>query len=216
MKLNIDDRQPNTGRYLDENDRARNIIEGVTGAVKDINSDHAAIHLELGYCMSLYHASLAAGAKKIYRVVGPETLFAHIKSIKVSAQGAPLMVKLITEPTITTPGGEIAGCIRNLNHNSEKLNQLHVFDGSVAYTGGSVWCPVIVHGDTGGVGGNKIAASGQFSESDFLEYVTKNDAEEYILEIENLNAPGGDPAVHILTRMFFYEEPYGVTKSNSY
>jgi hypothetical protein len=207
--MKIDERAPNNGRYLDEQDNPRNIIEQVTGAVNEINSDHAAIHKKWGFCMSLYHASLAGAAKKVYRIVGPTTMFAHVKSIKVSAMGAPLMIKLIKGATITAPGVEVTDAVCNLNHNGEDNNELKVYDGNAAYTGGKVWCPVIVHGDTAGAGGNKIASSGQFTESDNLEYVTKSEGEEYILEIENLNAGGGDPATHILTRMFFYEEPYG-------
>ena len=207
--MKINDMLPNTGRYFDEGGKVRNIIERITGALNEINSDHAAIHSGYGYCLHLYHATLAAGASKIYRIKGPTTLFAHIKSIQIAAQGAPLRVELIQEANFTNLGVEITGAIRNLNHNYPTANQTKVYDGSVAYTGGVVWCSVVVYGDTSGAGAGLSASSGQFIQSDYLEYVTKDGEENYVLKITNLNAGGGDPALHINSNMFFYEEPLG-------
>ena len=203
----IDKMYPHSGRYLDEDSEQRNVIEKITGGFKEINSDHSAIHMGYGYCLHLYHASLAAEAVKTYRFKGPTTLFAHIKSIQVSAMGAPLKVELIRNPTITGAGTEITGSINNLNDNVSNVAQSKVYDGTVTYTGGNVWCSVIVHGDTDGAGVSKSLSSGSFIQSDYLEYITKDGNTDYILKITNLSTT--DVAEHIASNMFFYEEPQG-------
>lgn len=205
--MKIKDMLPNTGRYFDEGGKIWNIIERITGSVKEINSDHSAIHAGLGYCLHLYHASLAPGVSKNYRIKGPTTKYAHLKSIQVSAQGAPLLVELIQEAAFTNLGVEITGAIKNLNHNYPDVNQTKVYDGSVAYTGGEVWCSIVVQGNTTGGGANITSSSGQFIQSDYLEYDTKDGDENYVLKITNLSAEA--TAQYINTNMFFYEEELG-------
>lgn len=201
----IDNLVPLTGRHLDEHDEVRNVIELVTGGYKTINSDHAAVHYGLGFCCYLYLATLAGAAVEVWRFKGPTNLFAHIKAMQVSSQGATLKVELIKDPTITVPGTEVVDAIQNLNHNSTELPQSKFFDSAVAFTGGKVWCSVIVHGDTTAPGGQN---GGTFIQNDNLEYVTKDGDTDYILQITNLSA--GDDANNVQVNMFFYEEPEGI------
>jgi hypothetical protein len=47
-----------------------------------------------------------------------------------------------------------------------------------------------------------------------LEYVTKNNNTEYILEVENID-PEENTAYDITIDMFYYEEPQGLIENGS-
>jgi hypothetical protein len=204
----INKMNPKTSRYLDENNDERNALDTITGSFKNTNSDHSAIHLGYGMCLYLEYASLAANTSKIYRFKGPTNLYAHIKSIQVGLEGATCRARLIRGATITNIGTEIPNSIHNLNDNSTTLPQSKVYDGTVAYTGGSIWCQTIVHGDTSGAGTATSLSSGSFIQNENIEYVTKDNDTNYILEITNLSLT--DAATNVTVNMFFYEEPRGV------
>lgn len=180
-------------------------IEELTGGVPEINTDHALIHKGYGLCASIYLATLAASATKVWRIKGPTTLFAHIKSLILSSQGATIKIELIQNPTITMAGTEITGAIKNLNHNSLVVPQSKIFDSAVAFTGGDIWCTAIAHGETT----NQSTSSGTFVQNLNQEYVTKNGDEDYIIKLTNLSAT--DAASHLLFSMFFYEETQGLS-----
>jgi len=204
----INKMSPKTSRYLDENNNEINALYSITGSFKNTNSDHTAIHAGYGMCLCLEYASLAANTSKIYRFKGPTTLYAHIKSIQVSLEGATCRVKLIRNATITNAGTEVTGCMHNLNDNSSRTPQSKVYDSSVTYTGGLTWCQTIVHGDTSGAGGSLARTNSSFIQNENLEYVTKTNDTNYVLEIKNLST--SDAALNILISMFFYEEPQGL------
>lgn len=203
--------RPNNGFYLDELGHERNVVEPITGGFKGINTDHAAIHKGLGYRVHLFHASLAQGAKKVYRVKGPTTKFAHIKSIVVNSEGATISVKLLRGVTITVAGTELE-TITNMNDNATDVNELRVFEDST-YNGGSVWSMIVANGDTAGTGvdANRSRTAGSFIQSEYLEYVTKSGGAEYIIEVENIDSKA-NPALSTSIDMFFYEEPYGLVE----
>jgi hypothetical protein len=180
--------------------------EDITNGLKSINTDHSAIHMGIGYCGHLYLASLAGLGTQVWRIKGPTTTYAHIKSIQVSCEGSTIRATLKKDVTITNAGTE-ESTIANLNHNSTNLPSTKFYDGSVTYTGGSTWCEVIVHGDTAGVGVNTGTSGGNFIQNDYLEYVTKTGDEDYILEIVNLKE---DAATNIAVNLFFYEEGQGL------
>ena len=181
--------------------------EPITHGLKAINTDHGAIHLGFGFCASLYLASLAGSAIQRWRIKGPTTKYAHLKSIQVSAEGSSLSVKLIKDVTIVNSGTEVAGAINNLNHNSTILPTTKIYDSGTTYTGGNTWCQVIIHGDTSGVGTGIGSNGGNFVQSDYLEYITKTGDEDYVLEIQNLKT---DVASNISVQLFFYEESQGL------
>lgn len=188
--------------------------ESITRSLRSINSDHGAIHLGMGFCLHLYHPLLANQAKKTYRYKAPTTKYAHLKSIQVNCAGATVRVRLVKDVTITVSGDEITD-IQNLNHNSTNLPESKVFDGDlVEYTGGVTWCEIVIHGDTVGTGqeANRSKSSGSFIQSDYLEYVTKSDGEEYIIEIENIDTKDVD-ALDVSIDMFFYEEDQGIVNN---
>jgi hypothetical protein len=180
--------------------------ESITHSVPVINSDHAAIHSGYGMCAHLYHASLAGGAVKSYRYNSPETLFAHIKGIQVAQIGSTIQVELIKNAVITVPGEDVVDAIKNLNDNNARTAQSRLYDSNVAFTGGEIWCSIIVHGSST----NQSSSSGSFIQSDNLEYVTKNNNTDYIIRIKNLEP--SSVSKHININMFFYEEPYGESK----
>lgn len=191
-----------------ENEYTTLAHEEVTRGFMTTNSDHSAIHGGYGYCAHLFYGSLAVGATQVYRIKGPVTLFAHIKSIQANLEGATCRFRLIKEATITDPGTEITDILSNLNHNSDNEAQTKIYDGGAAYSGGKTWCSVVVHADTSGAGGNLSRSSGDFVQTDYLEYVTRSNEEEYILEIENLSP--SEPALNIDINFFFYEELRGL------
>jgi hypothetical protein len=180
-------------------------IEDLTGGVEEINTDHSLIHKGYGLCASIYLATLAPNAIKIWRFKGPTTRFAHIKSLHVNSQGAPLKIELIKNATITNQGSEIVGAIQNLNDNSLVTAQSKLYDSAVAYTGGNVWCTVIVNGSTT----NQSTSSGSFVQNINQEYITKTGDTNYIIKITNLSAT--DTASHLMFGMFFYEETQGIS-----
>lgn len=183
--------------------------EAITGGLLSINTDHANIHMGAGYCCHLYLATLDAEAKQVWLFKGPSTLYAHIKGIQVTAQGATVRVRLVKGITVTDQGTEITDAIENLNDNATNVTQSKFYDGDAAFTGGKTWCSTIVHGSTD-VSGNKVFQSaGKFIQQDYLEYVTKKNDTVYALELENLDSV--NDAVHIDVNMFFYEESKGVT-----
>jgi hypothetical protein len=179
-------------------------LETLTGGVEEINTDHALIHKGYGLCASIYLATLAANGTKVWRLKGPTTRFAHIKSLHVSSQGAPLKIELIRNATITNAGTEISGAIKNLNDNSLVVAQSKMYDSTVTFTGGDAWCTVVVNGETT----NQSVTAGQFVQNQNQEYVTKSGDTDYIIKITNLSST--DTASHLIFGMFFYEESQGL------
>ena len=206
----IDRMHPQTSRMVDKDSNVRNIMDSVTGNPKNTNSDHSAIHLGYGNCLHLYLASLAAEGVQRWRFKGPTTKYAHIKGIQIVGQGAPMAARLIKGMTITNAGTEIENVIQNLNDNSSNVAESKVYDSGVTYTGGTVWCSTVISGDTTAPNGQ---AGGSFIQNENLEYVTKSDDTDYVLELENLST--SDAAQYINVNMFFYEEPRGLI-SNGY
>ena len=197
-------------RSADVLDRAD---EKITRGVRSINTDHAAIHLGWGFNIHIYETSLEFGAKKIYRFKGPSTLYAHIKSIQAGCTGATVRAKIIKDATITG-NGTIREALRNLNHNATQTAESEIYDGAVTYTGGITWAEVILRGFTSDSG--KFAPSqqnaGEFIQNDYLEYVTKTNNENYIIEIENIDSEEST-AFDLTLDFFFYEEPLGITNN---
>jgi len=152
-----------------------------------------------------FNTSLVHGAKLKYRFVGPSTKYAHLKGIQISAEKATIKVSLIKDVTITGNGTIIDNAIQNLNHNSSNLTESSVYNNTVTYSGGTVWCNTVVHGNST----NQSSSSGQFIQLDFLEYVTKSEGENYIIEIENIDE-SENTAYNINLNMFFYEEARGL------
>lgn len=205
----IDRMHPMTSRMVDENSEIRNIMDPITGNLRNTNSDHSAIHAGEGNCLHLYLATLAAEGVQRWRIKGPTAKFAHIKGIQISAQGAPLVARLIKDMTITNTGTIVENCIANLNDNIDLEAETKVYDSGVTYTGGTVWCSTVIQGSST----NQAISSGSFIQNDNLEYVTKDGDTDYVLEIENLD--GSDEANFINVNMFFYEETRGLI-SNGY
>lgn len=184
--------------------------DNITKALQSTNSDHTAIHKGYGYCAHLYFEELEHGDKKRYRWKGPEHLYCHIKSIQVGCIGATVSAKIIKDVTITNDGTK-EDCLCNLNHNADIPAKSEIYDGNVEYSGGKTWCEVIVRGFTSEETKQAPAqqTAGQFIQNDYIEYVTKNGEEEYIIEIENIDVEE-NTAFDLTIDLFFYEEPEGI------
>ncbi len=200
------------GQYADILKKAQ---EQITCGFISTNSDHSAIHRGYGYCRHLYFEELLFGSKKIYRITSPETLFMHIKSLQIGLIGATCSAKLIrgttANPLVITNAGTEEPKSTNLNDNSSNMPQSKFYDGTVTYTGGEVWCEVVVRGSTSEETKQASAqqTAGQFIQNDYLEYVSKDNNTEYILEIENIDSEE-NTAFDITIDMFYYEEPKGL------
>lgn len=108
MTIPIINKEPNTGRFQDENNTPRNIIERVTGAVNSISSDHAAIHSKWGYAMSGIFVSVANGATVNLAFKTPTVAsnkYVHLKREEFWASGNKVRTDLYEAPTNAPTNG---------------------------------------------------------------------------------------------------------------
>ena len=108
---------PNTGRFLDETDIARNIVEAVTGAIKTITSDHAAIHKGEGFGISGIFSGVANSSTVNYAFKTPSVASGkhiHLKYKDIQATANKIRVDLYEAPTnAPTNGTDLTPVNRN-------------------------------------------------------------------------------------------------------
>ena len=97
--MRIDKLHPQNGRFLDDADRERNIIERVTGAFTGINSDHAAIHEGEGFTpvvtdTGASYVTVAGGIGAIRTIFfrTPADKYVHLKDYKFMSNGEDVAV----------------------------------------------------------------------------------------------------------------------------
>jgi hypothetical protein len=98
----IDKLHPHSGRYMDELDQVRNIIERVTGAPRAISSDHASIHAGEGFSISGIITNLANGASTNYAFKTPTIAsgkVVHWKYRDVQSSANKIRVDFVEAPT---------------------------------------------------------------------------------------------------------------------
>lgn len=207
----INGMHPHSGRYLDESNRARNIIEHVTGAPKSINTDHAFIHAGIAYKAHLTVGELNRTISATFSLKTPVDKYLHFKNFHLFGVGATLRFRIIRGTAaaplnIDDPDGGTIGAGDLVGPNN--VNDVHgnasgsVFGKTPTYTGGAegvVWDQVILPG----AATNQARSAAMSSVSDNFEYVMKPDM-YYVIRITNL-ATGAD-ATDVGLEMFWYEE----------
>lgn len=190
------------------NTTINNTIESVTGGIKSINTDHANIHEGQGFGFYQIADTLAYGEFKRFRFKAPTTKYAHIKGIQIVSESATCRLRIKHSVTIVNPGYLINNVFVNKNHNSSNVPQSkcygHSVENPLSYTGGVIWAAVTIPGNAD----KKTNNSGNFSQVDFDELVTKSSGEEYIIEVENIDQDEST-AENVSINFFFYEEESG-------
>lgn len=98
----LDKLNPNNGRYMDEGDRVRNIIDMTTGSMTGITSDHRAIHKKEGYHTAGIFTAVANGATVNYAFKTPTLAsgkLIHWKFTEMYADGTRVRTDLYEAPT---------------------------------------------------------------------------------------------------------------------
>jgi hypothetical protein len=174
----------------------------ITNALRNINSDHSAIHEGEGFNLLFDFTGLTSLGKKVYRFVGPTTRFAHVKNLSFVGQGSQALIKIIKEATQTAPGTLLTDAIINKNDNSPLVPTSKLYE-NATYTGGKLWDFAKINGDT--LGGSS-SSGGNVNTNPNEELITKDENTVYFIEVENLTT---DTLDHVYCKMFFYEELKG-------
>lgn len=99
-----------SGRFLDENSNARNVIDITTGAKKIITSDHANIHASQGFSISGIFASVANSATVNYAFKTPTVAagkIIHLKHQEFWASANKVRTDLYEAPTNAPTNGSV-------------------------------------------------------------------------------------------------------------
>lgn len=179
--------------------KLRGMIEGITGGVSNINSDHAAIHLGYGLNFSIYE-TLTTEQVLTYSFKAPTALYAHIKNISLQALGGSVKLELLAGVAVTVDTG-VAVPITNLNDNSTFVNTSTIKK-APTFTGGTADKTIYALSDAT----NQSTGIANLAQNPNQEYVTKSEDTYYIIKITNLTTNN----VPIAISGFFYEEPQGL------
>ncbi len=199
--MGIKNMSPHTGRYLDENDIPRNVIEPITGSFRTTESDHTANHLGYGFKTHIEVSSLAAGQSLSWCWTGPATRFAHLKNFALMVLASSSKLEILRGATVTVNTGTVVP-LTNTNDNTDAVAE-STLKASPTYTGGVMWDQVIALADST----NQVVGMSQFQNNSYEELVTKDGSTQYIFKFTNI---GSDLMSRAWITIFFYEEPLGI------
>lgn len=187
---------PHTGRYLDENNVAHNIIEHMTGAVKIIDNDHAYIHDGRLFTVPVFISALAAsGTYKITFMTPLATAgYMHYRPSTISTSGDKVTVSLY-EGSADAAGGSAATPI-NRNRVSTRVAGSVVTVGATVATNGTLIDRAYVGGGTG-TGANRSGSETGVESEIILKANTL-----HTIEVVN----GSSAANNIFLMLKWYEE----------
>lgn len=192
---NIDRFSPKTGRHLDENSIARNIIERVTGAVKGIDNDHAYIHFGGLFTAYTKNTLEAGGVRHISFKTPINTKYVHYRNETVSTSADKVTIELYEDATVTAGTGTLKTPINHRRiapHESMSL----VRDGVTVTAEGTLIGQSFIGG---GEGAGQNRAGQEISEKN--EKVLKPDS-MYVVKIIN----GSTTSNIIQCNPMWYEE----------
>lgn len=182
--------------------------EGLTHAIRAINTDHAYIHEGIAFKAEITLTPFAAAE---YLITTTDTAL-HFKNLRITALGGSIQATIMrgtaANPlTIATPGSapgaELLGP-HNLNDYSENITDVTITKGPT-YTDGKVgeaWDRILVVGDTT----NQFTSVAETKNSENEELVMK-EQNVYVLKLEKV---GLDTASTMLLGLFWYEEADGI------
>ena len=189
---------PHTGRYLDENSIAHNVIERVTGAFKQIDNDHAYIHKGGLFSVNTKNTLAAAGVRYISFKTPANGKYIHYRNERTQTSGDKLSIELFEGATVTAATGTAKTPI---NHSRISLltTTVLVRDGVTVTAEGTLINQTFIGGGTG-QGNNR---SGEET-TEKNEYVLKLDT-MYVIKLTN-----GSSADNIIQcNPLWYEEDDG-------
>lgn len=156
---------------------SNNAEEGLTLALRVINTDHAYIHDGIGFKSKLFVDTLAKTASESYSLV-TGTKHVHLKNLVLVAVGASILVELIrgttADPLVLNSAGSTATELtgpHNVNDNSEHVTQVAIKKTPtyVDNQDGAVWDAVLAPGAST----NQFQSVSDVSMGENFEYVLK-------------------------------------------
>lgn len=197
-----------SGWHKVADNRARNVIERVTGAFSEINTDHQYIHEGIAFKTELYLTTLAHSTTATFSLVTPESKYLHLKDMSLNATAATVKLTLVRgtadSPLVLDSAGTAATEIlgpNNVNDVSQKVTGVVIKKNPTYVTGqdGEDWDYMLASGTAT----NQVRTSMNTSNSPNFEYVLKP-ATPYVLKLQNMS--GSVAATDVLLSMFWYEE----------
>jgi hypothetical protein len=190
----IDTITARSGRFLKEDNSVTNIIERVTGGVKQIDTDHKYIH-EGAFFSASIKFTLTPGSIKYIGLETPPDLYIHYRNERVVSSGDKVTIELIEAPAFTRSASLIIG----YNHKrigTPPAATVVLCDTPTAISGGTTINQSFIGGGTGqgqARSGEDVTAAN--------EYILKRNA-KYLIKITN-----GSSANNIIqVNPLWYEE----------
>jgi hypothetical protein len=175
-------------------------VEGVTGGLKIINSDHALHHKGYGYKAYIDFTSLTSGTSLHYCFHSAEELYCHVKAIELSVLDSSCKIEILTGADVTVNTGT---AIPFNNTNAITTDTAtSTLKASPTYTGGDVWHKATIL--LSSTAQSKPTASTGVNEND--EIVLDKDT-DYIIKVTNI---GTSTITRGYVNIFMYEEPLGL------
>jgi len=188
---------PHTGRFLDENSESRNVVELVTGAFKGITSDHANIHNQEGYGISVINESLANNGTILVEFTTPDERYVHLKQYIPYTNQSSGKFEIIEAPTLTTGSTALTAYNRSRVGTPPTCGCVLKSD-PTGISGGTLLETILI--GQGGVGSG--ARGGQTTID--IEYVLKQET-TYLFRLTNDSGSTAKASMWL----FWYEEATG-------
>ena len=187
------------GKHYDDNRNARNVIERVTGAFAEINTDHKYIHEGIAFRAHIEVGEISGDTEFLFRA--PAGKYVHYKNTTMQALGGSVKLQIIrgvevtdsdafdsSLPLLTEPA--------NLSDVSDN-NSLVEIAKNPTYTSGEVWRTEIAYGDST----NQFTSLIETKSFDNEELVMKPGG-DYVFKLSRY---GSDTPLVALS-LFWYEE----------
>lgn len=179
--------------------------EELTGAVTNINSDHAVIHMGFGYKAHFEIETFASGASPIYYLIKTGNLYGHFKSLQLSGQGSNVKASIYQNPAVSADGAADATIlgVSNLNANSESVTQFTITANPTVTDDGDFWDGTIIYGNT-----TNLSSSSSSTQQNPNEELVMAPNSSYLIKLENVK---DDDCNYVRLIAFWYEETRGLS-----
>lgn len=187
------------GRFFDDNRNARNVIERVTGAFAEIDTDHKYIHEGIAFRAHIEVGQISGDVEFLFRT--PEKKYVHYKNTTLVVAGGSSKLQIIRGAEVTDSDDfdtslPLLTGPANLNDVSSNESLVEITK-DPTYTGGEAWRTEVVYGDSS----NQFSSLIETKSFDNEEMVMKQGA-DYILKLSRY---GSDTPLISLS-LFWYEE----------
>ena len=165
-------------------------IDSVTGAVQGIEWEHSRIHSGRGFSYVDRVDNLANNTSFYWQLVNPAGNYPHLRLIFVTADGAPVEVRLFESPTITGDGTQ--GTPKNHNRASANVANLDIYRGTTVSVDGEELDFTLIPGTDAAGGSGNVGVDTEW----ILAPGTK-----YVIKLTNSSGAAVDAGL----RLFWYE-----------